>query len=58
MMTDDKNTRQRYEQQFMVLLQRCKELIEFNAPEKEHAYWRNPLLKIRRWVRSLTTPES
>ncbi len=44
---DDKLAHQRYEQQFAVLVQRCRVLSEQNVPEKENNFWRNWLPKMR-----------
>jgi phosphatidylserine/phosphatidylglycerophosphate/cardiolipin synthase-like enzyme len=47
--TDDKSICQKYEQQFAVLVQRCRSLAECVPQEKKKIFWGGRLMKALRW---------
>lgn len=56
--TDDKAICQRYEQQFMILMQRCRELEQRYVRKSDDTFWRDPLERFRDWVSGLMTSKS
>lgn len=55
--TDDKTIRQKYEQQFMILIQRSRELEGRCLQKRDDVSWYEPWTKIRDWMKGLMTSE-